>query len=107
MSGFEELMQAAMVAPDDRKVAALRVLKGETSPTPAAPAVEPYLRFKQVAEALGISVCSMWRWQVPGHELGGRRRFKMSEVLAYLESDAFKARAAELKEERRAGKESR
>lgn len=102
MSGFEELMQAALVAPDERKVAALRVLKGETSPTPAAPAVEPYLRFKEVAKALSISVCSMWRWQVPGHELGGRRRFRMSEVLAYLESDEFKVRAETLKAERRA-----
>ncbi len=106
MSVVEELMQAALLAPDDRKTAALQVLKGEASPTPAVPAVEPYLRFKQVAETLGISVCSLWRWQVPGHELAGRRRFKMSEVLAYLESDEFKARAAELKEERRAAGKS-
>ena len=42
-----------------------------------------------------------WRWGVPGHELGGRRRFRLSEVVAYLESDAFKRRAVELKEERR------
>jgi len=102
MSGFEELMQAALVAPDERKAAALRVLKGETSPTPAASAVEPYIRMKELASRLGLSVCSLWRYDVPGHELGGRRRFRMSEVVAYLESDEFKARAEILKAERRA-----
>jgi len=50
---------------------------------------------------LGVSAISLWRWKVPGHELGGRRRFRVSEVLAYLESPEFKAIAEALKTERR------
>ncbi len=99
-----ELLMALATADSTKQEAALRVLRGEAVlavDQKAVPTVEPYLRFKQVAEALSISVCSLWRWQVPGHELGGRRRFKMSEVLAYLESDEFKTRAEELKQERR------
>lgn len=103
MSGFEELMQAALVAPEDRKAAALRLLRGEASPTPTVVGPEPYLRMKEVASRLGISVCSLWRYGVPGHQLGGRRRFRMGEVVAYLESEEFKTRAEELKEERREG----
>ena len=101
MSTMEELLQAALAAPDDRKKQALDILRGQTSPAPARPAVEPYLKMKELSQLLNLSVCTLWRYCVPGHELGGRRRFKMSEVTAYLESDAFKAKVEELKEERR------
>lgn len=102
MSGFEELMQVALSAPEERKVAALRVLKGEVSEKDRPSGPEPYLRMKEVADKLNLSVCSLWRYGVPGHELGGRRRFRMSEVVAYLESDEFKTKAEILKADRRA-----
>ena len=102
MSGFEELMQAALTAPDERKAEALRVLRGDSSPAPAGPVVEPYLTLREVSKRIGISPVSLWRWQVPGHDLAGRRRFRLSEVAAYLESEEFRARAEELKQERRA-----
>jgi len=106
MSIVEELIQEALGARDELRKSALRVLQGGTSSTPPEPAGEPYLKMKDLASRLGLSVCTLWRYDVPGHELGGRRRFRMSEVVAYLESDAFKARAAELKEARRTNREN-
>ena len=101
MSLLEELMQAALGAADDRKRAALVVLRGEDSGPLRRLEAEPFLTLREVGRQLAVSPCSLWRWGVPGHELGGRRRFRMSEVEAYLASDAFKRRAAELREEDR------
>lgn len=108
MTVTEELMQAALAAPDRRKNEALRVLKGEAS-VQAAPAaapqpgqVEKYLTLSECARRLGMSACSLWRWQVPGHELGGRPKFKLSEVEAYLASDKFRKLAQQLKRDRQA-----
>ena len=102
MSALEELMQAALVAPEERRAEALRLLRGGPSEhAEADTGPEPYMTLREIARRLNVSSCSLWRWQVPGHELGGRRRFRLSEVTEYLESDAFKQRAAELKEERR------
>ena len=107
MTTMEELMQAALQAPDERKREALKVLRGE------APAVdpetlrrctgqaEPFLTLKECARRLNFSACCLWRWKVPGHELGGRPRFRMSEIEKYLASEEFKRRAAELREEDR------
>ena len=66
----------------------------------AAPQPEPYLTLREIGQKLNLSPCSLWRWKVPGHELGGRRRFRMSEVQAYLESPGLNKRLAELKLER-------
>jgi hypothetical protein len=107
---MEELMQAALAAPEDRRTAALRILRGEAELASAPVAVAPgevgperYVTLKACAERLGVSACSLWRWGVPGHSLGGRRRFRVSEVAAYLESEEFKVRAEELKQERGGG----
>jgi hypothetical protein len=102
MSSMEELMQAALVAPEDRRNEALRVLRGDAGrETEVNPGPEPYLTLREIGRRLGVSPCSLWRWQVPGHELGGRRRFRLSEVVEYLESDPFRRRAEALKRERR------
>ncbi len=98
------LLTMLATASEERKVAALRVLRGEAAladPAEVAIAAEPYLTLREVGKRLCISPCSLWRWGVPGHEMGGRRRFRMSEVTAYLDSDAFRHRADELKAERR------
>ena len=100
-------MQAALVAPEERKAEALRVLRGDVpSPVESVPGPEPFLTLREVGRRLGVSPCSLWRWGVPGHELGGRRRFRLSEVVEYLESDAFKQRAEDLKRERREAEEA-
>jgi hypothetical protein len=99
---MEELMQAALAAPEDRRTAALRILRGQADlrvKEDSGP--EPFLTLKDCARRLGVSSCSLWRWGVPGHELGGRRRFRVTEVAAYLETDAFKRRAEQLKARRR------
>ena len=97
-----DFLAALLAAPEERRAEALRVLRGDTGQNaPLDRGPEPYLTLRAVGRRLGVSPCSLWRWQVPGHELGGRRRFRLSEVAAYLESGEFKRRAAELKEERR------
>ena len=100
MTLTEEIMQAAFAAPDAQKREALRILKGQF-PEEKAPDTEAYLTLREVGRRLGISACSLWRYGVPGHELGGRRRFRMSEVEAYLASEEFRRRAQDLKDGRK------
>ena len=108
MITLEDLIQAAMLAPPERKQEALRILRGE-SPAGSAggsqPPPEPYLTQKEIARRLGLNPTTLWRWRIPGHELGGRRRFRLPEVVAYLESDEFKRRMSALRATRRAPKE--
>ena len=97
-----ELLQAMLVAPEERKRTALKVLRGEAMDDGRQEcSTEPYITLREAGRRLHISPCSLWRWGVPGHDLGGRRRFRISEVQSYLESDAFRKRAEELKAERR------
>jgi predicted DNA-binding transcriptional regulator AlpA len=96
-----DILAALVAATPERKAAALRALRGEFEFAEKVPDTEAYLTLRDVGRRLGISACSLWRYGVPGHELGGRRRFRMSEVEAYLASDGFKRRAQELKEDRR------
>ncbi|MCE9615071.1 MAG: helix-turn-helix domain-containing protein [Lentisphaerae bacterium] len=102
MTLTEELMQLALVAPDARKAEALRLLRGDVTPSvPVEPAPEKYLTLRELSRQTGLSTSSLWRWGVPGHELGGRRKFRVSEVEAYLRSDVFRRKAEDLKEQRR------
>ncbi len=97
-----ELLKAVVGATDERKRSALRVLRGEAEVGGQRADVretERFLTLKESAKRLGVSACSLWRWGVPGHDLGGRRRFRMTEIEAYLQSDAFRRKAAQLREE--------
>lgn len=101
-----DLLAAMVAATPERKALALKALRGE-APTVDADTLrrfsgqaEPYLTLREVGRRLGVSACSLWRWGVPGHELGGRRRFRMSEVEVYLASEEFKKKAENLKEDR-------
>ncbi len=108
MIALEDIVQATLSAPPERKKEALRVLRGEVPAADAAPSLpppEPYLTLKEVAKRLGLNPSTLWRWEVPGHDLGGRRRFRLHEVAAYLESDQFKRRVSALRATRRATKE--
>ena len=102
MDKTQELLAAVLAAPETKKNEALRVLRGEA----AEPAIrtelpEPYRSMTEVVKLSGISRSSWDRWRAPGHELGGRKRYRLSECLAYLETAEFKARAEALKNERR------
>ena len=97
MTTTDELLQAVLHAPEARRLAALRLLKGEApAPLPTPRIIEPFVTLKECGRRLGLSACALWRWQAPGHELGGRRKFRVSEVEAYLASEAFRARIVEL-----------
>lgn len=49
---------------------------------------ESYPSSKQVAELLDVNTTTLWRWNRIGYlkhiEIGGKRRYKMSEVKALL-----------------------
>lgn len=99
MASLEELVQAALGADEERKAAALRVLRGEAAEKDEGKRlkdeVEPYVSLREVSRRLGISTCSLWRYGVPSHSFAGRARFRMSEV---------EARLRELEEGRRTAK---
>jgi transposase-like protein len=104
---LKELLEAALTAPADKKAEAIRVLRGEvtvmrTDVIPSAP--EPYRTLRGLSRDMGISASTLWRWRIPGHRLGGRPKYKQSEVAAYLASEEFKRRAASLRAERRSRK---
>lgn len=104
MSALEELMHAALAAPPERQEDALSVLRGQArtvDPTAIGPINEPYLTMRGIARRLGFSAATLTRWRIPGHNLGGRRRFKVSEVEAYFKTEAFQRRVAALRAERR------
>jgi excisionase family DNA binding protein len=103
MSALEELMHAALAAPPQRQEDALSVLRGQTrtvDPNEAPPINEPYLTLRETAKRLGLSAATLTRWRIPGHSLGGRRRFKVSEVEAYFKTEPFQRRVAALRAER-------
>lgn len=104
MTSLEEIMTAAMVAPTDLKAQALRVLRGQArvaEPTSTPTASEPLLTLRELAGRIKLSPCTLWRWKVPGHEFGGRRRYRLAEVTAYLRSQEFQRRQMALRAERR------
>ncbi len=90
MSVLENLLTAALAAPEEKREHALRVLRAEDA---GGTFPEPFLTLRETARRIGVSACSLWRWKVPGHEIGGRRRFRLSEVVAYLEAKSRQADA--------------
>lgn len=104
MTSLEEIMTAAMVAPTDLKAQALRVLRGQArvaEQSSRSPASEPLLTLRELAVSIKLSPCTLWRWKVPSHEFGGRRRYRLAEVTAYLQSQEFQRRQMALRAERR------
>jgi hypothetical protein len=108
MIAGDEILQAILSAPPDRRRDALRVLRGEVTVVEAhnAPS-EQYLGLGALAEVLNVSPCTLWRWRIPGHAFGGRPRYRLSEVRAYLEGEDFKRRLAVLRAERRLAADGR
>jgi len=90
-----EIMRLVPQVSSDTLLRILAELKGRDLLSPVG--VEPFITLREAAQRLGVSPCSLWRWGVPGHELGGRRRFRLSEVEEYLLSDEFKQASKKLK----------
>lgn len=61
----------------------------------------PYLAVRELCGRLNVSRTSLWRWGVPGYQWRDSRRYRLSEVIEYLESAEFKRKAADLRAERR------
>lgn len=104
MNTLEQLIQAAVTAPPARQEAALQVLRGSAvavEPGSQAPVHEPLLTQRETARRLGVSVPTLWRWRVPGHALGGRTMYRVSEALEYIQTQGFQRRQAALRAERR------
>ena len=95
MTGLEDLVQAAMSAPPERREEALRLLQGNL------PKPEPYLTLIELGRRLGFSTRTLSRWQIPSHDLGTSKRYRLSEVEAFLKSEDFLRRQAALRAERR------
>ncbi len=69
---------------------ALAALSG----TPSAPSQpEPLLTQKELCAALKVSHTTLWRMGLPTYNVGGRKRYRLSEVLRHL-NDREKAGAA-------------
>ena len=104
-----EVLVALLAATPDQKAAALKFLRGDADGGRGAGkgrvVVEGYVGLRDVSEFLGVSRRSVWRWQVPSHRLGTRTRFRLSEVAAYVESEAYRKRLDVLKAGRRSGKD--
>ena len=96
----KKLIEAVFVAPPALQEKALGVLRGETPVQAPAAAPEPYVTLKICAKAIGISATSLWRYQIPRNKLGGRPKFRISEVATYLESEEFRAVSKRIRTER-------
>ena len=95
-----DVLQALLHATDEQKHMALQALRGvRTMPEPD---VEPYMTLRQVARKLNFDPSTLWRWGIPKRSLGGRARFLLSEVRAYIESPECRTRAKLLQLERAA-----
>jgi excisionase family DNA binding protein len=58
--------------------------------------IEPLLTARELAELLGFSAATVVDWsergEVPSFKIGGRLRFRESEVLAWLEARRMNGR---------------
>ncbi len=102
MNTTEELFRLAVAVPEDKVADALSVLRGQAVAVDVnAASNEPYLSLKELAKHFCMHSCTLWRWRIPGHDIGGHRRYRISEVAAYLRSKEFKRLTAALRAERR------
>ncbi len=94
-----DFLSAAMSASPDRLREAMALLKGEPRQvaTPPAPR-EPFKTLAAVSREINICRATLWRYRVPGYKHAGRMRYRTSEVLAYLDTDAFAATVKALKQ---------
>lgn len=95
MTLLEELFHAAMSATSELQESALRILRGEL------PKSETLLTLRGLSRLTGFGVTSPRRWKVPGHQMGGARRYRLGDVEQYLASEGFRRRQAALRAERK------
>ena len=95
-----ELLRAILEASEEQRRKALAVLQGQDKGAAGKGSPEPFLTLVQLAETLNFDPSTLWRWQIPGHRLGGKPRYLLSEVNAYLDIEEFQRRVEDLRRER-------
>ena len=82
---INDLLAAIAQATDEQQEAALRALKGGDD----SKSEEKLISIRQLGCLLGVHPTTIWRWDIPCHHIGTRRRYKLSEALEYLQSQEF------------------
>lgn len=82
-------LAAAMAATPEQTEMALRILQGKDVTEKTIPSAERFITATEMAKVLGFSRTTLWRWKLPCHPLRGRPRYRISEVLAYMQSQEF------------------
>lgn len=99
MKGELLVMLAGLPDNDPRLDAVRRALLGDRTPTR-----EPLMTLGEIGKAVRLGYSQLFRLGVPEHAadrtFGGRPRYRLSEVEAYLRSDACQARRAAIRAER-------
>jgi hypothetical protein len=96
----KRLLEALFSATEQQKHNALDALES-ASVKEESHETELFVPLAEIGEKLSVHEASLRRWHVPGHSMGRCRRYRMSEVLEYLESSAFRRRQRQLKVQRR------
>ncbi len=99
MDELKDLMAAAVAAPPELQIMATKMLRGTRNIEDRA--IEPWLTRVELGRETNLHPATLWRWKVPGVDLGGRLRFKRSVVEAYLKSPEFKKRMNDLRLDRK------
>ena len=77
---------------DDLKQCIQEIVDENISRYFSKPKAEKFLTIKQVAELLGVTEPTLWRWNKEGYlkkvMIGGKPRYKESEVMAIREGRA-------------------
>ena len=76
--------------------AAMAALTGQTKESSG----EELLTARSLADRLDIVPSTVWRWRFPYVDWLGRKRYRLSDCQAYLQSDAFQLRRLALRSDR-------
>lgn len=80
---FGQFVLEYMKAPPAVQDAARRVLREGITYT-GTKLDEQYVTLREVAQIMRCHPTSLWRWKVPSHKIGGRKRYLASEVRQFL-----------------------
>ena len=107
MNRVEEFLQLLLAASEVRREGALSVLRGHAQavePGSQPMTFEPLLTRAEAARRLGVTRQTLRLWKVPSTAAIGRKRFRLSQIEAYLASEEFQRRRAALRGSRKSAK---